>query len=291
MSENNPPFKKIAIMGREGTDQLCETLNDVTAFLNTQDIDICIETNTALYCDINHLPTANADTLGQHAELLLVIGGDGSLIHAAHTAVSQDLPVLGINRGKLGFLTDIKPDQLESIGSILAGNYQKESRFLIQTQHEKATHIAINEMVLMPGLSAQMVEFDIFIDEQFMCHQRADGLIISTPTGSTAYSLSAGGPILQPSLNDLVLVPMFPHKLNSRPIVLKGDSNITLKISPSAHAPFFSCDGHEPCQINPVHEIIISKAEQSLQLIHPENYDYYNTLRDKLGWEQRHLDQ
>ncbi len=178
------------------------------------------------------------------------------------------------------------------MGEVLSGNFRKEKRMLLSTSHffnskEKYTDIALNDVVLLPGDElAQMIEFDIIIDGHFVCHQRADGLIIATPTGSTAYALSGGGPILHPQLNAIVLVPMFPHTLSSRPIVVSGDANIELYISERNEAsPYVSCDGQSRVKIAPGSHLHIERHEHMLQLIHPDSYEYFATLREKLGWQ------
>ena len=189
--------------------------------------------------------------------------------------------MLGINRGHLGFLTDINPKELHRISDVLNGNYTREERFLLKT----SLGIALNDVVLLPG-EAQLIEFDIMINNQFVCQQRADGLIIATPTGSTAYALSGGGPILHPHLNAMVLVPMFPHTLSSRPIVIDSDAKIELIISEHKNKTAnISCDGQQRIPVEPGTRITIEKHEKKLHLIHPDNYDYFATLREKLGWQ------
>ena len=172
--------------------------------------------------------------IGRDSDLVIVVGGDGSLLGAARSLAAQEVPVLGVNRGRLGFLTDISPQQLESqLEGVLAGRYVLESRFLLDVLVMRGEEVlargdALNDVVLNSGVSARMIEFDLYIEEQFVYTQRSDGLIISTPTGSTAYSLSGGGPIMHPGLDALVLVPMFPHTLGSRPLVIHGNSSVRI---------------------------------------------------------------
>lgn len=285
----NVKFQHIALIGRPGKGTN-ETVSSIANYLIDHAVSVAIESKTAdTLINCTH-PTFLQDNLPKETDLILVIGGDGSLLNAAHLALPHDLPVLGINRGRLGFLTDIHPNELDKIGAVLAGDYQMEQRFLLSTTDNKKTHtdIALNDVVLLPGDVAQMIEFDIIIDGNFVCNQRADGLIIATPTGSTAYALSGGGPILHPKLNAIVLVPMFPHTLSSRPIVVSGDANIELHISPKNEAsPYISCDGQRRVPITPGSQLYIHKNKKSLQLIHPENYEYFSTLREKLGWQSQ----
>jgi len=232
--------------------------------------------------------------------------------------VEQGKPVLGVNRGRLGFLADIHPGELYTkIGEILDGNYFEETRFLLTSfetgssslnDSQKKTTIphsaqeskrvskhqtkngiklgdALNDIVLLPGEFAHMIEFSVYVNDQFICTQRADGLIVTTPTGSTAYALSGGGPILHPALDAIALVPMFPHTLSSRPIVVAGNSRIEIVISKDNEtSPRISCDGEARIPILPGHQVQIHKKAQELRLVHPMDYNYFQTLRTKLHW-------
>lgn len=285
-------FHKILLMGRPGVEGVPETLLALKDYLLSLNATLLIEKNTSTMMGKHKLPVAVTDKIPEDCDLIIVVGGDGSLLTAAHIALPYHLPVLGINRGRLGFLTDIHPDELTKISAVLSGHYREEKRFLLQTKltaNDKTLdeNIALNDVVLLPGDVAQMIEFEIFVNEQFVCSQRADGMIVATPTGSTAYALSGGGPILHPSLNAVVLVPMFPHTLSSRPIVISGDSRIVMNISASNEtSPYVSCDGISRIPVPPGGKIEISKKPELLRLIHPVDYHYFNTLREKLNWER-----
>ncbi|OGT64547.1 MAG: hypothetical protein A3J38_09440 [Gammaproteobacteria bacterium RIFCSPHIGHO2_12_FULL_45_9] len=286
----NRPFTSIALTARAHVPGVQDVLHALATTLLEWGCRVYLieQSPAAQDLPIPLLPAHAMQASG--IDVLIVVGGDGSLLHAARLAVDQHIPVLGINRGRLGFLTDIKPHALEAIQPILAGHYVSETRFLLEVQHPEITlnsTIALNDVVLSPGKLAQLIEFDIWINQQFVCHQRADGLIIATPTGSTAYALSAGGPILHPTLPALVLVPMFPHTLSSRPIVVESHSEIELRISPDQTAPSFSCDGHQRFSATPGSILRVRKKETPLTLIHPTDYNYYEVLREKLGWERR----
>lgn len=293
LTMSNKKFNKIALMGRIGVEGVPETLITLKDYLLSKKKAVVIEKNTAEMMDDNTLNILAADTLHNKADLLIVVGGDGSMLHAAHIAVPQGLPVLGINRGHLGFLTDIHPDELEKIDTILEGRYQEEHRFLLETTIEIdnqtiAHDVGLNDVVLLPGDVAQMIEFDIYVNDEFVCNQRADGLIVATPTGSTAYALSGGGPILHPQLCAIALVPMFPHTLSSRPIVVQGTSKIKIVIADhNDTSPYVSCDGQNRVAVSPGGQIHIHKKAKQLRLIHPEDYNYYDTLRKKLDWGKR----
>ncbi|OGO95207.1 MAG: NAD kinase [Coxiella sp. RIFCSPHIGHO2_12_FULL_42_15] len=285
-------FKKIALIGREGVPGVSETLVALIEHLHAARCHVVVEENTSHLLPKQSITTVTAETLAQHTELLIVVGGDGSLLNAARLAVDHDIPVLGINRGRLGFLTDVHPNELGQINAILQGQYIREFRFLLQAQFKQdgivARDIALNDVVLLPGDIAQMIDFDVFVNQQLVCHHRADGMIIATPTGSTAYALSGGGPILYPDLNVIVLVPMFPHTLSSRPIVINNNTTITLNISKNNEiSPYVSCDGLNRTAVSPGDEIIIQKYPKQLQLIHSLSYNYFHTLRTKLHWEKQ----
>lgn len=287
--EQNRPFKRVVLMSRPGKQTVPPTLIALHNYLQAIDIEVKVEESTAATMPGIETISIPHYALAEHADLIIVVGGDGSMINAAHVAIDQQLPVLGINRGRLGFLTDIYPHELESICQVLAGDYISEERFLIEAHIDNQIQSsALNEVVLLPGDIAHMIAFDILINDQFVCSQRADGLIIATPTGSTAYALSGGGPILHPKLGAIVLLPMFPHMLSNRPLVIGSQSDITIRMSKDIEQlPFISCDGQERIALPPEKELHITQHAKALQLIHPRNYNYYATLRSKLGWQTR----
>lgn len=288
---NKLHFKRIALFGKHSQAGIADTLEHCHQFLKKLDLEVSIETETAKLLKSCKLPKHPANALAKHADLVIVVGGDGSLLTAARALNQPSIPILGINRGRLGFLADIHPDDLEhEVKKVIYGEYLKEKRFLISGTVKRGKKIikqalALNDIVLYPGEISKMVEFEVSIDQEFIYQQRADGLIISTPTGSTAYALSAGGPILHPHLDALVLVPMFPHTLSSRPIVVHGDSKILLKVSQkNTIHPRLSFDSQEFTDLAPDDTIEIQKTKNPLQLIHPSHYQYYDTLRTKLHW-------
>lgn len=289
----SPSFKTIGIIGRIKTAGVKDTLLALIDYLLALKQNIVIETETSDVINNTTQPTVNREDLGTHCDLLIVVGGDGSLLNAAHALKEHETPVLGINRGSLGFLTDILPTQLDKIKDILAGKFILEKRFLLTSSIELDKKMigkddALNEVAIIPDAVPHMIEFEIYIDDQFVCSQDSDGLIIATPTGSTAYALSGGGPILHPQLDAIVLVPMFPHSLNNRPIVVEGDRKISIIISPdNTTSPRVSCDGRAYINAAPGSHITINKKSQSLHLIHPLDYNYYETLRSKLHWGKK----
>lgn len=286
-------FKVIGIYGRVNQPAIVDTLNTLIRFLVTEKRRVIIETETAKSLNDPSLPTANRDTLSNDIDLLIVVGGDGSFLHAMHAVVQDEVPVLGINRGRVGFLTDIHPTELNKIKDILDGRYTLEKRFLLDATVEQHGNIlgagtALNEVALIPDSLPHMSEFEIYINDQFVCSQDSDGLIVATPTGSTAYALSGGGPILHPNLNAMVIVPMFPHSLSMRPIVIEGDSVLSIIITPNnTKTPRLTCDSQHFVPTPPGSRITITKQKQPLHLIHPTDYDYYVSLRSKLHWGRK----
>lgn len=204
--DKNKAFKTVGIIGRVKNPKVKDTLHALIDFLSHLAVTIIIEEETADCLTASTLQRIHRDQLGHHCDLLIVVGGDGSLLNAAHAVVNQNTPILGINRGSLGFLTDILPSQLEKISDILQGNYTVEKRFLLTASislngKTLGEGDALNEIALIPDTVPHMLEFEIYIDKQFVCSQNSDGLIVATPTGSTAYALSGGGPILHPQLD------------------------------------------------------------------------------------------
>ncbi len=288
------PFKTIGLFGRVNSRVVAETLLALIHYLQGLSRPFFIEAETAEKLTLPFAcNTLDRDKLGNHCDLLIVVGGDGSLLHAAHTIVDQQLPVIGINRGRLGFLTDVLPTELDRLKMVLDGEYTIENRFLLTATvsvNNKiiATDDALNEVAIIPDAIPHMVEFEIYIDEEFVCSQHSDGLIVATPTGSTAYALSGGGPILHPQLNAIVLVPMFPQALSSRPIVVQGDQLIEVVISSkNSSTSRLTCDGRDYIHAPPKSSIAIAKKKEPLKLVHPLHYHYYKTLRSKLHWGKK----
>ena len=284
-------FRNIGLIGRIGSVQVVETLKRLKNFLLHEGYQVILEDTTATVLPGHGLQVSTRKLMGEICDLVIVVGGDGSLLGAARALANYNVPVLGVNRGQLGFLTDISPLELEEkVGEVLAGEYIEESRFLLDMYLKRdgepiSYGCGLNDIVLHPGKSTRMIGFELYIEGQFVYSQRSDGLIVATPTGSTAYALSAGGPIMHPRLDAIVLVPMFPHTLSSRPIVVDGNSEIKIVIGESNETyPHVSCDGQIHVTCAPGDSITITKKPQKLRLIHPINHNYYQTCRDKLGW-------
>ncbi|CAL7962801.1 NAD kinase [Gammaproteobacteria bacterium] len=285
-------FKSVAIIGRQNTVDTRKTLSNLIKHLQSKKINIALEHDTAKILPSYKLPVIPREELHDNCELIIVVGGDGSLLSAARIAARQDLPIIGINRGKLGFLTDIAPDNITKIDAILAGNFYEEQRFLLATEmcgHDKVIirNIALNDIAFLSYIAGHMIDFSVHVDQHFLCNYHADGLIIASPTGSTAHALSGGGPILHPALEAVVLVPMLSHNLNSRPIVIKSDSTIKVAFNNANTTDLLvRCDGQVQTMLHGS-SIKIKKAKEKLRLLHPTDYSYFETLRTKLHWETK----
>ncbi|HSH48993.1 MAG TPA: NAD(+) kinase, partial [Halomonas sp.] len=274
--------------------QVVDTLKRLARFLDAAGYHVLIEDRTAtVLLDHGHAE-ASRRLLGELCDLVIVVGGDGSLLGAARSLCHSGTLVLGVNRGRLGFLTDISPDRLEEgVGGVLEGRYEVEERFLLDAElyrgdSQVGSGDALNEVVLHPGKAVRMIEFELFIDGHFVNSQRSDGVIIATPTGSTAYALSGGGPIMHPSLDVIALVPMFPHTLSSRPIVIDAASEIRIHIGETNQMyPHISCDGQTRAVARPDDVMVVRRKPQRVQLVHPLGHNFYEVLRSKLGWNNR----
>ncbi|MGD8177191.1 NAD(+) kinase [Marinimicrobium sp. ARAG 43.8] len=297
-----PEFTTIGLIVRRNSDSAVYSLKRLIRFLQDQGKAFVLEQETA-----DHLPdkslqkgascTASLEDLGSYCDLVIVVGGDGSMLSGARALVNSGVPLLGVNRGRLGFLTDITPDDIEQkVAEVLAGQYVAEQRFLLDTEVRRRGQLisagdALNDVVLHPGELIRMLEFELYVDDHFVTSQRSDGMIVSTPTGSTAYALSGGGPILHPRLDAIGLVPMNPHTLSSRPMVVPGDSHIKILVGEYNNAsPQVTCDGQLHFRIHPGDEVVIRKKPKQLTLIHPLNHNFYERCRSKLGWGGHLLD-
>ncbi|CAA0093646.1 NAD kinase [BD1-7 clade bacterium] len=286
-----PQFRNIGIIGRVGNDLVIESVKALKSFLLARNLTVVLEEEVARVLPNHNLQVSSRKLIGEICDLVIVVGGDGSMLGAARELARHGVPVLGVNRGGLGFLTDISPAEIEEkIDEVLSGDYIVERRFLLDTVVKRdgepiGQGSAFNDVVVSSGEIARMIEFETYIEGQFVYSQRSDGLIVSTPTGSTAYSLSGGGPIMHPKLDALALVPMFPHTLSSRPIVVDGNSEIKIVIgSDNQINPIISCDGHLSIKAQPGDVVYIYKKPHKLKMIHPTDHNFYGVCRDKLGW-------
>ena len=231
------------------------------------------------------------EEIGKQADLAVVIGGDGTMLNIARTLVSYDIPLIGVNQGRLGFLTDLSTDtMLSTFGAILKGQFVSEQRMLlvaevIRNETSLFNALAFNDVVISRGISSGMIEFEVRINDEYVYSLRSDGLIVATPTGSTAYALSSGGPILHPSLDLITLVPVCPHTLSNRPIVVGADANVEIYIHCTTNVRIH-CDSHSYYDLEQGDKIIVRRFPKSVRLLHSAKHSYYRMLREKLGWSE-----
>ncbi len=287
----NTAFKKIAIVGKymnkSALQLMQKDLFDLAQHLDSRNYEVLIEKNTAHHAGLSHYPVIELEDIGQTADLAIVMGGDGTMLSVARSLSKAHVPLIGINRGRFGFLTDLRAeDMLVQIDRILAGDYIKESRMLLSAEVTRQNKVvfsscALNDVVIKSGV--RLIELEVNIDGKFVYKQRSDGLIVSTPTGTTAYALSAGGPILHANLEAISLVPISPHTLSNRPIAVSSSSHIEVVLMQFDEAQL-SCDGQSQVELQVGDKINIVRAENAISLLHPSDYCYFDRLRNKLNW-------
>ena len=286
-------FATVGLVGRAGSPQVVESVGAVARFLAGAGVELVLDAATARLLPERGSETAERSALGERCDLIVVVGGDGSILGVARDLAHSGVPVVGVNRGGLGFLADVSPEQIEDkLGAVLAGEYTVDERFLLEARVERGADIiasstALNDVVVHAGATSRMMDFEVFVNGDFVYRQRSDGLIVSTPTGSTAYALSAGGPIMHPALDAIVIVPMFPHTLTSRPLVVRGDARIEVIIGEAATAPQVSCDSQVDYDMRPGDAVAIRKHSRTLHLAYPLGHSFFESCRSKLDWASR----
>lgn len=290
----NTQFNCIGLIGIPRHPEALATHEMLYTWLTKNNYQVLVEDKLKDQLSVKVESYASLDEIGKDAELAIVIGGDGNMLRAARYLSHYEIKIIGVNRGNLGFLTDITPDcAIASLSEVLTGEYIDDSRFLLEvTLYNKMresiiSSFAVNEIVVHPSQVAHMIEYDAYINDKKAFSQRADGVIISTPTGSTAYSLSAGGPIITPELDAFIITPMFPHSLSARPLVIKSDNIIKLKFPSATETLKIACDSQIILTAQPDDEILIKRAPYEFHLIHGINHNYFRTLSSKLGWSQQ----
>lgn len=288
-------FNVVAIVARRLTDRILESITKIDSLLNEMGIQTLLEEKvlSALKLDRGDGVVTRAE-LGGVADLVIVVGGDGSILGVSRDLAGSGVPVVGVNRGSLGFLAAIAPGDIEEkFEQILSGDYSIEDHFLLEAQVFRddvlvSSSTALNDVVVNPSSMSRMMEFDLLVNEEFVYNQRSDGIIVASPTGSTAYSLSAGGPIMHPRLDAVVVVPMFPHTLTSRPLVVSGDSTVMVRIIDAAEgAPQLSCDSQINLPLEVGDAVKVGKSEEPLNLLYPAGHSFYESCRSKLDWASR----
>jgi NAD+ kinase len=281
----------VGLFGRYQGDGVGVHLVQLGRFLKGRGLNVVVDENTAHVLPEPIGPSMALERIGEAIDLAVVIGGDGTLLNVARTLAESAVPVIGVNQGRLGFLTDIPLADMErDVGRILDGKYQAERRLLLHAELHRAgrclhTERAFNDVIISKGEVARLIEYETHIGDQFVNSARGDGIIIATPTGSTAYAMSAGGPILHPTLPALVLVPICPHTLSNRPIVVSSDSVVQIVVvglAPGyAHVTF---DGQVNYDLQDGDRIYVRQAKHFVELRRPLARNHYDVLREKLGW-------
>ncbi|MEO7743515.1 MAG: NAD kinase [Usitatibacter sp.] len=287
-----PAFKTVAVIGKSDAASLPDILDQLSALLRARGIGILMDPPTAGASRSQPDAVVELNALAAKSDLAVVVGGDGTLIACARLMAEHGVPLVGVNLGRLGFLTDIPADGLAAaIEAILAGDFSAEQRLLLSGSVRRGSKtmisaLAMNDVVVSRGAVGSMIEFAVTVDGEFIYSLRADGLIVATPTGSTAYALSAGGPILHPALSAIALVPISPHTLSNRPVAIRSQSKveITLVRGQDARANF---DVQEHVALEPNDVVCVAAAPKPATLLHPKGYRYFSMLRQKLRWTER----
>ncbi|MGB5625252.1 MAG: NAD(+) kinase [Woeseiaceae bacterium] len=284
----NTQFPTIAILGRHEDSRVADPMRAVTKHLTKAGINVLASTRMKLDLPVKRMDEAD---LCERADLVIAIGGDGTMLHASRLARESGTPILGINRGRLGFLADVTPDEMiAGVEQVLHGDYTRDTRMLLKARlitenGKESVAYALNDVVLKRRETGRMVDFSTRVDGAFVNTHSGDGLIVATPTGSTAYSLSCGGPIIAPQLDAVVVVPVCPHTLTDRPIVIPANQSIeVVLLEREGTTASITIDGRPMGRIRPIDRLVISAADQRITLVHPLSYDFYEILRSKLFW-------
>lgn len=284
-------FNTIAIAGKYPAAGIAESVAEIAGFLHATGRTVVLEKDTASHVNIGKVAVMTPAEIGEHADAAIVVGGDGTMLGIARQLAAYDVPLIGINQGRLGFITDIPLEgMIPVLADMLDGKLESEQRSLIEGSVQRGGEtifnaLAFNDVVVSRGAGSGMLELSVHVDGYFMYSQRSDGLIVATPTGSTAYALSSGGPLLHPSLRGLVLVPIAPHALSNRPIVVPDASEIVIELIAGRDCSvnfdmqtFASLQHHD--------RIAIRRSGHTVTFLHPQGWNYYHTLREKLHWNE-----
>jgi NAD+ kinase len=284
-------FRTIALIGKYKSPEIAESLVALAEFLLSRGVAVLVEEGTAALVGNDGFTVASYRAIGEQADLAIVLGGDGSMLTAARQLAETGVPLVGVNQGRLGFMTDLAQDSmLDGMTDLLDGKFQSEERFLLEAGVQRGSErvfqtLALNDVVVNKGDLGRMIEFAVSIDGEFIYNQRSDGLIISTPTGSTAYALSANGPILHPAVPGIALVPLCPHALSNRPITVSDSSRIEIVVHPP-HTARVHADGQARFELAAGDLVRVARSNRSIRFLHPLGYSYFAMLREKLHWSE-----
>lgn len=293
MNSDTMKFNTIGVITKPEAESVRQPLQSLFEFLKNKDCNVVIDEQISDEINSYNFKKASREEIGNQCDLAIVVGGDGTILNAVRSLTHANVPLLGINVGRLGFLADISPDELESsLTEILNGSYREEQRLLLEMQVLRDGKVifegdAFNDVVVHIRDVARMIEFETRINDEFVNHQRADGIVVSTPTGSTAYALSSGGPILHATLEVITLVPISPHTLSSRPLVVNAESLIDILVCNTKEGiAQATCDGHLSTDVYVGDHIKIKRKAEKITLLHPKQYNYFEILRAKLHWSE-----
>ena len=284
-------FRHVALIGKYHAQGSRSALESISHFLSAQGCEVAIEQDTASNTGLNQYPILDVAGIGAHCDLGLVVGGDGTMLGIGRLLAQFGVPLIGINQGRLGFITDIAFETFQSVlEPMLRGEFEEDRRWMMQAKVVRDGRCvfnatAMNDVVVNRGATAGMVELRVEVDGRFLSNQRADGLIIASPTGSTAYALSAGGPLLHPSIPGWVLVPIAPHTLSNRPIVLSDSGEITVELVAGRDASA-NFDMQSLATLLHGDRITVRRSEHQMRFLHPRGWSYFDTLRKKLHWNE-----
>ena len=284
-------FRHVALIGKYQAQGSRSVLEGIAHFLNAQGCDVAIEKDTASNTELTQFPILDVVAIGAQCDLALVVGGDGTMLGIGRLLAKFGVPLIGINQGRLGFITDIALEDYQTVlAPILRGYFEEDRRWMMQAQVMRDGRCvfnatAMNDVVVNRGATSGMVELRVEVDGRFVANQRADGLIIASPTGSTAYALSAGGPLLHPSIAGWILVPIAPHTLSNRPIVLSDTGEITVEIVAGRDASA-NFDMQSLASLMLGDRITVKRSEYQMRFLHPKGWSYFDTLRKKLHWNE-----
>jgi NAD+ kinase len=294
MSPKRKPIRTIGLFGKYGSKDVGNVIERICAFVRKRDLRALLEDATAEFMEKKCADSRPLASIGQDIDLAIVVGGDGTMLHVARSLARFDVPLIGVNLGHLGFLTDIPTERMyEELTRILDGDFETEERILLEAEvvrDGKVLHAAnaFNDVVINKGQLARLIEFETWLDDEFVNSTRADGIIIATPTGSTAYALSAGGPILHPTLPAIILVPICPHTLSDRPLAVSSDSHVEIVMTSTARqSAHVTLDGQTNFTVQDNDRVRVRRAERPVTLIHPSRRNHYDVLRAKLHWGEQ----
>lgn len=283
------PFKTIALIGKHKNPEILAPLLRLGRYLESRDVEVLLDCLTDANVAEKEYPAVTMEEIGVRADLAIVLGGDGTMLNIARKLAPFNVPLVGINQGRLGFLTDLSIDSMvETLGAMLDGQYVMERRMLLYVEVMRDntgtfSALALNDVAVNRGIGGNMIEFEVRINGEYVYSLRSDGLIVATPTGSTAYALSAGGPILHPSLDLIALVPVSPHTLSNRPIVVEPDAIVEILMHRTAVARVHS-DSHSHFDLQEHDRVVVRRSPHEATLLHSSDHSYYRMLREKLGW-------